>query len=156
MSFTTDKPFFPYREPQPAKPQEAKIVPIASRLLRVFFLSDRRMAARLGEDPWPAETYWADQLEDGQRQKLATDLGFKKTAALPATAWLTTFNDRASPRPGNADVFFEPAPFQESVRPPDIVHRSAPIVIPLELIIVAGILALFLLTRLLKIRAKPA
>jgi Uncharacterized protein conserved in bacteria (DUF2330) len=156
MSFATDKPFFPYREPQPAKAQEAKSAPTANRLLRVFFLSDRRMAARMGEAPWPALVYWADRLEDGQRQKLAQELGLKETEALPANAWLTTFNDRASPRPGNADVVFEPAAVQESVRPPDIIQRSPPIVIPLELIIVAGILAVFLLIRFLKTRAKPA
>ena len=43
MSFTSDAPIFPYREPDDMRAAKTK------RLLRVFFLGDRKMAGELGE-----------------------------------------------------------------------------------------------------------
>jgi hypothetical protein len=56
---------------------------------------------------------------------------------LPATAWLTAFEDTASPRPGNAEVFFDPASDRSVVHPPDILIHGPPVIVPVELAFLA-------------------
>src|SRR5262245_43635352 len=54
MSFQTDRPFFPYREP--ADQRDAKESRAGDRLLRVFLLSSSRMDGTIGENAssaWP-------------------------------------------------------------------------------------------------------
>src|SRR5207302_315494 len=48
MSFPAERPFFPYREPPETKPKDDKAAPAPPRLLRVYFVGDRRMAGRWG------------------------------------------------------------------------------------------------------------
>jgi hypothetical protein len=105
MSFETDRPFFPYREPEGKKPRKEDVGERThdGRLLRVFFVADTRMDARLGQAAWHAQVAYADQLTDEQRRQLAKETGVAE-AEIPTTAWLTTLEDRASPRPGKDDV----------------------------------------------------
>src|SRR5215470_1170411 len=56
MSFKTDRPFFPYREP--ADQREAKESKSGDRLLRIFLFSSSRMDGTLGENAsgaWPGQ-----------------------------------------------------------------------------------------------------
>jgi len=109
MSFQTDKPFFPYREPtdlhQSATPGE--------RLLRLFVLSAQRMQGQLNEPAkqWPGATIWANPLAANQRQGLAGLLDHQ-LISVPEGAWLTVFDDRSSQRPRSADVYFSSSPNQ--------------------------------------------
>src|SRR5206468_8255579 len=51
MTFTAERPFFPYREPEDQRRGPAAGTP---RLLRVYFLGDARMKGALGEKgEWP-------------------------------------------------------------------------------------------------------
>jgi hypothetical protein len=69
---------------------------------------------------WPGRTEWAGRLEDAKRQALADKLS--PGVKLPQGAWLTVFDDHASPRPGTSDLFFSPSPQQSEVRRPPIIH----------------------------------
>src|ERR1019366_1208469 len=110
--------------------------------LRVFFVSSERMEGKLGNAAWHAEVPWSDQLTDEQRAALAKGTGVSEDE-IPATAWMTTFEDRASPRPGKVEVFFEPAPNLAAVRPPPIItYRD--IWIPID-VVLAGLTFLFLM-----------
>jgi hypothetical protein len=138
MSFTTDKPFFPYREP--AEPQNSD-ANRSKRLLRIFFLGEERMEGLLGNDSsWPGKVSWADQLSPDQRKEMIRSLGLSEHL-FPTPTWLTTFEDESSPRPGREEVFFQPTKEQKAHFPPHIIHYTN-VPIPLELI---GIPVLFLL-----------
>lgn len=126
MSFQTEKPFFPYREPEASAAEQAS----ASRLLRVFFLGDTKASGTLGEQgkDWPGKVVWANQLGATDQQNVLKQLKLPGTAP-GGTWWLTEFEDWSSPRPGTADVYFATAADQQPVaRPPHIqyVSRSVP------------------------------
>ena len=144
MSFKTDRPFFPYREPEgkkddkAARDKEKDWRPPTSRMLRVFFVSDTRMDGKLGNAAWHAKVPWSDQLTEEQRKQLAQETGVPE-ADLPAKAWLTTFEDSASPRPGKEEVYFDPAKEPTPIRPPDIIHFKD-VWIPLDVAIIGVVI----------------
>jgi hypothetical protein len=115
MSFSAERPFFPYSEPAD---RHAGAGQGSSRLLRVFFVADRRYQGTLGDgEHWPGETVWAGPLQTATAQTLSSSLNL--TVPLEPV-WLTTFEDRSSPRPGTADVYFSPSADQHEVHPPPI------------------------------------
>jgi hypothetical protein len=125
MTFKTEQPMFPYREPEDKTPRDKRQV--HNRLLRVFFLSTSRVQGTLGKTdaPWPGQTVWANKLSDADRAKVLNTLKMPKETP-PATWWLTEFEDHSSPRPGKEDVYFAPAADQTPVeRPPHIVYTAA-------------------------------
>jgi len=117
MSFKTERPFFPYREPA----SDSK----APRALEVYFVSGERVEGRIGAgkspegmldrmkewvglgatSKWPGRTLWAKPLTEGARKDL---LGRAKLPenAVPAKAWLTRFLDSSAPRPGIDELYF--------------------------------------------------
>lgn len=127
MSFTTDRPFFPYREP--ASQREGPSVP---RVLKVWFVGPERVAGRVGESAWPGQMFWSDAVRD-------LELGGVKIAE---GARLTAFEDRATPRPGVDDLFFVRDTDQKTVVPPpyeQTLYRS--VHVPLDLLaapVIAG------------------
>lgn len=139
MSFATERPFFPYREP---KNKEERETPQGQRLLRVFFVAETRMEATLGNvTRWNAGVPWSDELTDEQRKQVARETGIAEDD-LPAKAWMTTFEDRSSPRPGADEVFFRPSPERTPVRPPDIVTFKDTLWIPLDVVLVGTLVLL--------------
>jgi hypothetical protein len=125
MSFQTDRPFFPYREPADLRGEEGKG---GRRLLRIFFIAEARMEGKL-DDPaqppmkLPGRAVWANPLDAGQREALAEQLD-AKAVPLPEGGWLTVFDDDSSPRPGVADIFFSPSADQSTlVREPIYEYR---------------------------------
>lgn len=147
MSFKTPRPFFPYSEPQNAKPQNLK----GKRSLRVFFISDARYKTTpqsFGKfASWPGKAVWSDSLD---KRIPTTWLGpTKETAkylALPLSEispgkWLTIFEDNTSPRPGTRDMYFERDHNKAQHLPPIIKVRWVPRTIYLEpLMLVLGVL----------------
>jgi hypothetical protein len=101
MSFQTERPFFPYREPAARAGATAP-----ARLLRVYFVSEGRVDGAIGREAyWPGKPVWSREIEPGQLARLL------KVAGLPVMAggggrWLTKFEDRSSPRAGADEVFF--------------------------------------------------
>lgn len=148
MSFTTDRPFFPYREP--ANQREAKESRAGDRLLRVFFLSSSRMDGALGggaSGAWPGQTVWADRISEADRERFGSLVPHE--SQLPLNTWLSVFEDKSSPRPGTDEVYFAPSKQQGTVHlPPVIKTVGQPIPAPLDLILILILIGgLILLTR---------
>jgi len=126
MTFKTDRPFFPYREPQPQGNRSAEK---HRRLLRVFVLSGYRVQGKIGDKgvEWPGKTAWAGALPEKDRQAVWDRLKVSEGKA-PDTWWLTEFEDSSSPRPGTDEVFFSRSDSQQPVeRPPHIRYVSNPL-----------------------------
>lgn len=143
MSFATERPFFPYREPEgkPARKDGEKGEGDANppaRLLRVLFVSNARMEGKLGDRPWRAEVPWSDELTDEQRKTLAKEAGIPETD-LPAKVWLTSFEDRSSPRPGNEEVYFDPAKDATPIRPQVIHFETTWVPVDFMALVVLGV-----------------
>jgi hypothetical protein len=116
MSFHAVRPFFPYSEP--AEQRDSKTKGWSRRLLRVFFVAEARYKGRLGNNRnWPGRTVWAGPLQAEPAAELAKKLAVKAGRQAP---WLTVFEDKASPRPGTADLFFDLSPDQAEIRRPPI------------------------------------
>ena len=124
-SFKTDRPFFPYREPEKKNGKEVQKEARLSdgRTLSIVLVSSARMEGKLGAAPWNAKVPWADRLTDEQRKQIAKEGGIPADE-IPADAWLTAFEDRSAPRPSKDDVYFEPSDNQTPVHPPDLIHYT--------------------------------
>jgi hypothetical protein len=141
MSFQTDQPFFPYREPSNQRSQDQNQSP---RVLRLYVLSDSKMDAKLGESGlWPGKIVWSDKLDQKERSSGIQQLGVD----LPSNAWMTTLEDQSSPRPGTDDLFFIPAKDQNrQVFAPIEVEVDKRIPFPIDLLILIA-LTIFLIKR---------
>lgn len=133
LSFKTEKPYYPYREPAAARGKGAFA---AGRTLKVYYLAKQRVDGGIGNSAkWPGQTQWAAALPTPAREQLVRGAGLS-AAQIPAQARLTVFNDTASPRPGTDEVYFRPAKDQSKIKPP-IVEKvvDARTKIPLEFLI---------------------
>ncbi len=115
LSFTTDRPFYPYSEP-------AQTNPSADRQLNVAVLSDQFMQGRLEEGlEWPAISrfYGSSTPEPAITDKWQASQ-WRDMAKLPATFatpnCLSVFRDASTLRPGHTDVIFSEAPNQPPLR----------------------------------------
>ena len=120
MSFKTDRPFYPYREPEEPRDDRARALP---RLLRVFLIAATRFDGGLGDgtSPWAGRTVWADKLSTDQMNTVVPLA--KLPAALPVgESWLTEFEDRSTPRPRTEEVYFTPSPDRSAVAKPTVIH----------------------------------
>jgi hypothetical protein len=111
ISFKTDRPLFPYREPDPTV--HAKALGLKKRLLRIYFIAEARYRGELIKDePWTGQVAWADKLTPQTRQKVLERLKLPPTTG-PDTWWLTEFEDDWPYRAAPADVYFALDPIQE-------------------------------------------
>ncbi|MEM7474913.1 MAG: DUF2330 domain-containing protein [Planctomycetota bacterium] len=118
MSFTSEQPFYPYREPATEEPLNTTNLR-APRSLKVFLLSDGRYEGHIGRDiAWPGRIEFSAAMESYYLRDLQTNL---KTDSEQLPNWLTEFTDSSSPRQGIDDLYFSRSPTQEEVRRPDIV-----------------------------------
>lgn len=128
MSFTTERPFFPYREPA----DQRRVEPGLERRLTLHLVAPERLQGRIGEGlPWKASVLYASPRADLP----ALLAGALPKEALPASGWLTTVVDSATPRPGTDDLFFSPAAQQQRVVPdPIVVDVGSRIPVPVDLL----------------------
>jgi hypothetical protein len=104
MSFKTDRPLFPYREPDPK--EFAKALGARHRLLRIYFVAEARYRGELTpDDPWTGKVAWAGKLGDGGRKQALELLKLPENAG-PKEWWLTEFEDDWPYRAAPADVVF--------------------------------------------------
>ncbi len=125
MSFKTDRPLFPYREPDPTTP--AKTLGARQRLLRVYFLAETRYEGELTKEvPWTGKVAWANRLSAEDRRRVLELLKLPETTG-PQEWCLTEFEDNWPYRAAPADVYFRRAADQGTVKRPPIVEytRSA-------------------------------
>ena len=112
MSFHSERPFYPYREPASKEPDPNA----GSRFLRVFLLSDIRYEGRIGsQKAWPARTVWSGTIDDYYKRQLATSARFDMSA-MPNR--LTEYEDHSFPRLGVDELYFSKASTQATVERP--------------------------------------
>lgn len=120
LSFKTDQPLFPYREPDPE--QAAAALNAKQRLLRIFFVADKRFQGELTkESPWTGSVAWSDKLSSDQRNELLEHLALPGSTG-PAEFWLTEFEDYWPYKAAPADLYFAASETQESVKRPPIIQ----------------------------------
>jgi hypothetical protein len=125
LTFKTDRPLFPYREPDPKA--AAKTLAARQRLLRIYFVAETRYKGELAKNsPWSGKAVWANTLNDEARKKLLALLGLP-TTSIPERCWLTEFEDNWSYTAAPADVTFQPDFLQHPIaREPIIEYVSSP------------------------------
>jgi hypothetical protein len=120
LSFHTDRPLFPYREPDSSAAVDA--LRAKRRLLRIYFVGDARYQGELTEtDDWSGEAVWAGKLRAEDRAKLLQSLKLPEDSG-PAEWWLTEFEDNWNYRIAPADLYFSRDPNQTTVRRAPIVE----------------------------------
>jgi hypothetical protein len=126
ISFRTDRPLFPYREPDPRS--QAAALDAKHRLLRIYFIGDARYRGELTREvPWTGTVAWANELKAADRTEMLARLKLPETTG-PARWWLTEFEDDWPYRVAPADVYFSRDQDQSSVkRPPIIEYVSSPL-----------------------------
>jgi hypothetical protein len=131
MTFTTDRPFFPYREPAS---QRASLPYDALRSLRIFFLGPERVAATIGANTfWPGVVTWSDRIDAAPGLTIA-----------PNTR-LTALTDTSSLRPGTDDLFFTRAATQSAYAPPPWVDETVEKThVPLDVIVLGLVFIVFI------------
>jgi hypothetical protein len=124
ISFKTERPLFPYREPESKRAADA--LGISGRTLRIFMVADARMDGELTKDsPWTGNAVWAKELRAEDRTHLLESLKLPPTTG-PAKAWLTELEDQWPYRAAPADLYFSRAAHQDKLeRPPIIEYYSA-------------------------------
>lgn len=123
LSFKTDRPLFPYREPDPTS--AAKALGADHRLLRIYFLADARYRGEMTpESPWTGRVAWAGLLRAEDRTQLLGQLGLPAGTG-PDHWWLTEFEDQWPYRAAPADVYFARDADQADVRRPPVVQYVA-------------------------------
>ncbi len=141
MTFHTERPFFPYREPH----DQRETMPASisgSRSLRVFFFGRTRVAGTIGNGDvarFSGKTVWAGpaSLEIGA-----------VPVAVPDGAWLTVLEDDASPRPGVDELWFAAAQDRSLVKPPpveQVIYTKLPL--PLDAVAVMATVGYFVVRR---------
>jgi hypothetical protein len=119
LSFQTDRPLFPYREP--ASTEFAKELKRQSRLLRIYFVAERRYDGEYGKNnPWSGRVAWAGSLNEPQRAELLNLL--KLPGEAPAKLYLTEYEDRWKYEQAAGDVYFRMSQNTESVKRPAIIE----------------------------------
>lgn len=139
LRFKTDRPLFPYREPDSKSAADA--LNVHRRLLRIYFLAEARYEGELTkEDAWTGKAVWSNPLQADQGETLVKLLKLPASIG-PTSWWLTEFEDPWPYRVAPADVYFAPSALQDRLkRPPIIVpnvyHVPAE---PIILLIVLGV-----------------
>ncbi len=123
MSFQTDRPLFPYREPD--YKNSAVVLGASHRLLRIYFLADARYQGGLTDEvAWTGQVVWADKLKEEDQAKTFELLRISGST-VPANWWLTEFEDNWPYQVAPADVYFSQSSDQNTVaRQPVIEYIS--------------------------------
>ena len=128
MSFKTERPLFPYREPDSAA--SAAQLGAGNRLLRIYFIADARYEGKLTPQyEWSGKVAWAGQIGPEHRKAVLGQLRLPENAG-PTSWYLTEFEDRWEYKVAPADVYFAKSESQEDVRREaiiDYVRTKAPI-----------------------------
>ncbi len=107
ISFKTDHPLFPYREPDSRS--DAARLGIGHRLLRIYFVAESRYEGRFSPmNRWTGKTRYSQPLQAEQRSRLLQHLHLPDSTG-PFHAWLTEFEDSWPYRKAPGDVTFTPS-----------------------------------------------
>lgn len=113
MTFKTDRPLFPYREPDSRK--DAALLKTSSRLLRIYFIAESRYEGQFSSgQAWGGKTRWSQPLPPDQRSRILKDLGLPESTG-PSRFWLTEFEERWPYRQAPGDVYFSESANQQKL-----------------------------------------
>ena len=120
LTFKTDRPLFPYREPDSQSPAQA--LGVNHRLLRIYFLAEARYEGELTKEvAWTGRVAWANKLKPEDGKKVLDLLKLPQIAG-PAEWWLTEFEDQWPYRVAPADLYFAPGLDQNTMKRPPIIE----------------------------------
>lgn len=122
ISFKTDRPLFPYREPESTA--AATALNAKKRLLRIYFISDGRYEGELTkESPWTGKAAWSNSLSAAKREEILDLLKLSRTTG-PADGWLTEFEDPWPYAQAPADLYFARAANQTRLEREPIIRYA--------------------------------
>ncbi len=123
MTFKTDRPLFPYREPD--YKHTADRLDVKRRLLRIYFLAEARYQGDTSKAaPWTGKAVWSGKIGAADRQKILDQLQLPATTG-PAQWWLTEFEDNWSYQLAPADIIFSRAADQSTLKRPTERHFAS-------------------------------
>jgi hypothetical protein len=123
VTFKTDRPLFPYREPDSRS--AAETLGAKKRLLRIYFVAEARYQGELTREvAWTGKVAWANKLSSEDRKKVLALLKLPETTG-PAEWWLTEFEDDWPYKVAPADVYFSRDPDQRAIKRPPIVEYAS-------------------------------
>jgi hypothetical protein len=133
ITFQTDAPVYPYREPDDAPA-------VTGRELHLFVLAASRLGGAesdLANATWPAPVPFAANI--ALPPEVATSL---TGVTLPAKMWVNEFVDRVDRRPATDLVFEKIASADDVRRPPRVIEDGPRIFVPYELpfVVLGGVL----------------
>lgn len=103
ITFRTDRPLFPYREPESATAAGKLGAP--ARLLRIYFIAEARYRGQIaGGQPWSGKAVWSGDITR-HRESLLKELRLP-AASGPSQWWLTEFEDHWPYARAAGDVYF--------------------------------------------------
>ena len=152
MSFATERPFFPYREP--ASQRSSDGLPDVDRSLAIWFLGPERVAGTIPNGTrWPGTLLWSDRIDATSRARFSSAAG----VALAGNTCLSAFLDEATPRPGTDDLYFTRDPNQAPfIPPPEVIEQVEKTWIPIDGVLFSvGLLLLGVHTVRSRRSAKP-
>jgi hypothetical protein len=122
MSFHTERPLFPYREPDTS--QAAPALGATSRLLRIYFIGDARYEGKLDGGNWTGNVAWSGRLSADDRSRALSALHIAPEST-PKEWWLTEFEDPWPYALAPSDLYFSKSATQDTVvREPIIQYAS--------------------------------
>ena len=123
ITFQTDEPLFPYREPDST--EYARSLGANRRLLRIYFLADARYEGQLRftKSQWTGNAVWANKLKPAERLQTLKMLKLPTTTG-PSTWWLTEFEDNWPYERAPSDLYFSRDCNQRTLRRDPIVARA--------------------------------
>jgi hypothetical protein len=154
MSFQTDRPLFPYREPDSRS--AAETLEAKRRLLRIYFLAEARYQGEMTPDHrWTGYVAWANPLTAEDRKKVLKLLRLPPATG-PAEWWLTEFEDYWPYEVAPADVYFSRDPKQDTRERPPIIQYAF-FAWPTDVMVyaLAGFIVLLVVVRLFRRKAGP-
>lgn len=104
ISFKTDKPLFPYREPDSAAASTA--LKNQFRILRIYFIAETQYKGTVNGEPWSGRTRWSGDITK-HRAGLLKTLKLPQSVG-PKTMWLTEIEDHWPYEKAAGDVYFSP------------------------------------------------
>jgi hypothetical protein len=114
ISFQTETPLFPYREPDST--EASKQLAAAGRLLRIYFISDRAYEGSFDNgSSWSGRKAWSGDISLF-RDELLTNLGLPETESGPKKWWLTEIEDQWPYAEAPGDIVFTPSKDQKSLQ----------------------------------------
>lgn len=149
MSFKTDRPLFPYREPDSTR--FAASLGANRRLLRIYFLAEARYQGEMTKaQAWTGNVAWANKIGAADRKKVLELLRLPENTG-PSEWWLTEFEDNWPYKIAPADVYFSRSTDQGTVKREPIVRyvsgRQGPDAMPFAIAVAIALSFLFVRLR---------